>query len=81
MATSIYAFSLQIEIRNYCFVQANDYDRSLSTVNEQQCSSIHMRYCNILYFTEVNFMCLDKCFTSGTNFSPNEQFSRQELSL
>ena len=45
--TNIYAFSLQLEMRNGCIAQSNDYDRRLSTVNEQQCSSVHTRYCNI----------------------------------
>ena len=41
MVTNIYAFSLQFEIRNCCFVQSNGYDRRLSIVNEQECSSIN----------------------------------------
>jgi hypothetical protein len=57
-----YAFSLQLEIHNCCFLQSNDYECCMSTVNEQQCSSIHMRCCNILYFTKVNLMCVGELF-------------------
>ena len=41
MVTNIYAFSLQLEICNCCFVQSNDYECRMSTVNEQQCSSLY----------------------------------------